>query len=319
MANVAETMSAGERAIGLDSHVANSWEGKRDDHIDKHRDADIHFSHTYIPDWFLKAVPRDRFKIAWIGHGTPEVVFSGAVRDGGPSGGPPAHGINDGLMLQQYYLSHADIIVTHWARHAAIYRTMVDRRTPIHFVPMGIDLDFWQRVPSQGKFAGEPSILCCENGYDIKWPFDLLIAWPWVYPRIPSDVSLHITRLQNDQHRWWFPLVNRNGSSYACHISNIFWDKPGLRHTFSSVDYQIGLVQKGDFNRTSLEANACGCKTISYRGNIYSDYWIDEGDQRVIADQLTDILLGRVAPRQKTKVPSHLDTARMMKVIYENA
>lgn len=309
-------MAAAERAIGLDSHVANAWEGKREDHIDKFRDADIHFSHTYIPEWFSKVVGRKNFRLAWLGHGTPEVVFYGAVQDGGDSS-TPRHGVNDGLMLQQYYLQNADYIFTHWERHAAIYQTMVDRKTPVHLVPMGIDLDFWKPVPSRGKFAGTPSLIHCENGYTIKWPFDLLIAWPWVYPRIPTDVSLHITRMQYDQHRWFFPLVNRNSSAYACHISPIMWGKEELRNTFCSVDYQIGLVQKGDFNRCSLEANACGAKTISYEGNPYTDFWVSEGDQRRIADQLVAILLGQVEPRKKLPVPSCLDTARAMKEIYE--
>lgn len=316
MNSVAETMAAAERAIGLDSVTASSWDGKREDHIDKHRGADIHFSHTYLPDWFTKAVGRHKFKLAWLGHGTPEVVFSGAVADGGDAS-QPRHGVNDGLMLQQYYLQNADFIFTHWPRHHAIYKTMVDRRTPVHLVPMGVDLDFWHPVPSRGKFAGNPSLLYCENGYTIKWAYDLLIAWPWVYPRIPTDVSLHVTRLQYDQHRWFFPLANRNSSAYACHLSPIMWTKEELRNTFCSVDYQIGLVLKGDFNRACLEANACGCKTISYEGNPYTDFWLSEGDQRRIADQLVDVLTGKTPPRQKTPVPSAIDTARAMKDIYE--
>lgn len=314
---VAVTMSTAERAIGLDSYIANAWAEKHDDLLDRFLDADIHFSHTYLPDWFRKRITRP-YKLAWIGHGTPEVVFNGAIHDGGDSSSV-RHGVNDGLMLQQYYLSHADLIFTFWERHAAIYRTMVDKKTPVHLIPMGIDLDYWKPVPSRGKFAGDPSLFYCENTYEIKWPYDILIAWPWVYNNVLSDPSLHITRLSYDKHRWFFPLANRNGSAYACHISPIMWQADDLRNAYCSVDYQIGLVRYGDFNRVSLEANACGTKTISYRGNPYTDFWLDEGDQRTIASQLVAILKKETPPRKKLSVPSALETARQMKLVYESA
>jgi hypothetical protein len=76
-------------------------------------------------------------------------------------------------------------------------------------------------------------------------------------------------------------------------------------------------VRYGDFNRICLEANASGAKTISYYGNPYSDFWIPEGDQRVIADYLIKILDGEVAPRKKTSVPDISETANEMIKIYE--
>lgn len=80
-----------------------------------------------------------------------------------------------------------------------------------------------------------------------------------------------------------------------------------------------GLVRYGDHNRLSLEANASGCKTISYKGNVYSSYWIDEGDQREMAKRLIAILKGEVEPRpDKREVADISITAQAMKEIYES-
>ena len=313
MNNVAETMCAAEKSLGIDSHIANPFAAKQEDLIDKFKNFDIHVSHTYFPEWFKRALTKKDWKLVWLGHGTPEYIFYDSYYQD-----TARHGINDGMMLQQYYLSHSDAIVTHWPRHAAIYKTMVDKHTPVHTVPMGVDLTFWKPQPSLGKFSGSPSLLCAENTHIIKLPYDLLVAWPWVYPRANGNAVLHVTRFSMDLHRWLFPLINRNGASYACHISPTMWDAASLRNTFNSVDYQIGLVWKGDFNRTTLEASACGCKTISYRGNPYSDFWLTEGDQRVIADELVKILNGKTKPRKKSPVPSCVETARQMKTIYES-
>ena len=90
-----------------------------------------------------------------------------------------------------------------------------------------------------------------------------------------------------------------------------------LRNAFNSVDFYIGLVRYGDFNRVGMEAKACGCKVISYRGNPYADYWITEGDQRGMASELSEILSGNVPPRQTIQVPSRVQMAQGMKDIYE--
>lgn len=313
MNNVAVTMCEAEKKLGIDSQIANPFEEKQDVLVEKFRDFDFHVSHTYFPEWFKRVITKKDWKLVWLGHGTPEYIFYDSYYQDSAK-----HGINDGMMLNQFYLSRSDAVVTHWDRHAAIYKTMVDKKTPVHTVPMGIDLSFWKKTPSLGKFAGEPSLLWSENTHIIKLPYDLLVAWPWVYPRVKGNALLHLTRFSMDLHRWLFPLVNRNGASYASHISTSMWDAAGLRNTLNSVDYQIGLVWKGDFNRTTLEASACGAKTISYCGNPYSDFWVPEGDQRVIADRLVSILNGEVEPRKdKSPVLPSSDTAIAMKRVYE--
>ena len=108
-----------------------------------------------------------------------------------------------------------------------------------------------------------------------------------------------------------------NGSAFRSYIGGTC-DHVNLRNIMCSVDYYIGLVRYGDFNRISLEAKACGCKVISYWGNPYADYWIPEGDQRIIATKLIEIFRGNVQPRETAEVPDIKDTAREMIKIYED-
>jgi hypothetical protein len=187
----------------------------------------------------------------------------------------------------------------------------------VDLVPLGLDKAFWKPGPSRGKFSGEPSLFTSENCHYIKWPLDLFLMWPWVYPQVNGNPCLHAAYLPTDQHRWFFPLINRNGASYASHVSPLAFQSEDLRNVFYSVDFVIGLVRYGDFNRLSLEANASGAKTISYRGNVYADFWLTEGDQREMTKELVSILNGQTEPRAKETVPDIVETAIAMKAIYE--
>jgi len=308
MFRVAESMAGGEAALGHDSRVVDcqasgeAW--------DEAMDADIQVIHTHFPDTLRN---RTTAKIVWIAHGTPDHVFQSSV-EAGLAGG---YGHGDGLMLMQYWLRNADAKVTFWPRHQYIYQSMVDKGTTVHCVPMGVDKAHWSSGVSRGKWAGEPSVLTGENAHYIKWPYDLFIAWPEVFREIVGS-RLHAIYLPRDVHRWFFPLVNANGASYGAHISPITFDpKTELPNVFKSVDYYIGLVQYGDFNHMSHQANAAGCKTISHTNNPYSDFWIPQGDQRDIAKALIRILKGDEKPREKTPVPDLSDTAAAMVAIYQ--
>ena len=68
---------------------------------------------------------------------------------------------------------------------------------------------------------------------------------------------------------------------------------------------------------SNLEAKASGCKVISYTGNPYADYWVPEGDQRIIAKKLIKILKGDVKPKATQEVPDISETAAAMLKIYE--
>jgi hypothetical protein len=309
MNRVAESFVQAEKALGVDAHLCNIQESKEFDHV---LDADVHVAHTHFPDWMRDRVTKP-LKLVWIGHGTPEHVFQSSVIEGEKGG----YGFGDGWMLIQYWLQHADALVTFWPRHQAIWQSLCDKGRTVHCVPLGIDLDFWTPGVSKGKFAGSPSVFSAENAHYIKWPLDLFIAWPWVYPKVRGS-CLHVSYLPTNTHRWFFPLVNRNGASYACHISSSIFGHEDLRNVFRSIDFFIGLVKYGDFNRINLEAQATGAKTISFSNNPYSDFWLPEGDQRILADTLVEILKGNVEPREdKLKVPGIKEMGEAMIKIYE--
>ena len=304
MRHVAESMANNEKKLGLDSYLCDF--AKPDDYL-MHVDADVHVAHTHFPDSFAEKITKP-FKRVWIAHGGFDHVFQNSVETGLNKG----YGAGDSFMLCQHQLRTCDASVTFWPRQQAIWQSMCDKNTKVHLVSLGVEKDFWKPMESRGKYLGSPSLFTAENAHFCKWPLDLFIMWPWVWPKI-SGSYLHAIYLPQDQHRWWSPFINRNGTAYRAIVSASRFEQTELRNAFVSCDYYIGLVQKGDFNRVCLEANACGIKTISYRGNPYSDYWLTEGDQREMARELIAILKGEVEPRKKDEVPDAIETAKAMK------
>lgn len=313
MCNVARSMVDAEKKIGLDSLFINI---ETDSIWDQALDADIHVSHTHIPVMYrgkswTKQITKP-FKMVGVFHGTPEHVFEGSVHAG--EGG--AYAPSNSLMIMQHDLKRSHARVTFWPRHKAIYDTMMFQGTEMHCVPLGVDRAFWADGESRGKYQGAPSVWTGENAHEIKWPFDLLTMWPWVSEAV-DDAYLHACYVPFDQHRYWFPWVHANGAYYRAHIGPWTYPHEELRRVLKSVDFVCGLVRYGDHNRLSMEAGACGTKVISYAGNVYADYWLPEGDQRIVADELIRVLKGEVEPRQKTPVPDVSETAIAMKAIYE--
>lgn len=308
MCNVAKSMAEAERRLGLDSQVidimnADTWEYAVD--------GDIQVVHTHFPDSMRKRVKN--LRLVWVSHGTPEHVFEGAVDDGGNG-----YGHADGFMLMQHWLNIADARVTFWPRHQWVFERMVTRGTKVHCVPLGVDLEFWASGTDRGRYKGAPSVWTGENPHKIKWPLNLFLMWPYVKDELP-EACLHANYLPEKFHRWFFPLVNANGTSYGAHISPFTFPHDQMRDIFKSIDFFIGLVRHGDHNRLCLEAGAAGAKTISYPGNPYADFWIPEGDQRDGAAELIRIFKGEVQPRpEKLAVPSFMDTARGMVDVYRS-
>ena len=304
---VAAELCEAEKLLGfdsvlIDSGVSADWEGGMD--------ADVHVAHSHVPD----KVRAKGGKVVWIGHGTPEHCFMTSV-EAGLNGG---HGFSDTLMLIQHWFKVADALVTFWPRHKAIWESMVHKDVKVHCVPLGVNKDFWKPTPSAGKYAGNPSVMTAENCHYIKWPLDLAIMWPWIVENVP-DAMLHMFNLPNDQHRWWFPLMNANGSAYKTHLATGKLEKPAMLNAFASVDFYMNPVRYGDFNRMTMEARASGCKVISFSGNEYADFWIPEGDQRYQAVHMERILKGETAPREDVlPVPSIHDMAQGMKDVYES-
>lgn len=314
MNRVAESMVAAEKRLGIDSVLCNVFEETNWDHM---LDCDVHVPHTWFPELYKGKSMRRQLtkplKVVFVGHGTPEFIFESSVQEGKSH----QHAVGDSIMLYMYWLQNADAIVTFWPRHKWIYDSMLDKGRTTDLVPLGVDREFWAGGVCHAKFGGSPSLLTSENPHFIKSPFDLITAWPYVYREL-DGASLHALYLVTDLHRMFAPWMNRNGAAYGMHWSPQVWNHIGLRDVLKSVDYYIGLVRYGDFNRMSLEANAAGTKSISYRGNPYSDFWLPEGDQRDMAHALTAILKGDVAPRaDKQPVPDFLDTAKAMQAIYE--
>jgi len=301
---VAVDMSEGEKALGHDSVVLSSFNSAE---WPKGMGADIHVSHSHVPDPVRKAGG----KLVWVGHGTPEHCFEITSQEMTYKGYAPS----DTMALVGWWLQHADAIVTFWPRHAHIWSTMCDKRTIVDCVPLGVNKEFW-KPNSRGKFVGAPSVFSTENCHRIKWPLDLIIMWGWVTDELPN-AQLHINYLPRDQHRYWFPLMYRTGASFKSYVSGNSFGKEDLRNAFSSVDYVTSFVQYGDFNRITLEAKACGAKLISWAGNPYADYWILEGNQILQKEQMIKILKGEVQAREVEQVPDILDTAKAMIEIYE--
>jgi len=303
MSKVAEEMSAVERLLGLQSSVYNPFLPV----YDVAREADVHVIHQHIPDEFHG----DKFKKVYVTHGTPEHVFQSSVEAGLNIG----YGASDPFMIAQYWLSHADAVVTFWPRIQQVWQDLCQKPKKVDLVPMGIDLEYWAPTESRGKYAGNPSVFTAENCHYIKWPLDLIIMWPWVIKEVPL-ARLHMAYLPRDQHRWWFPWMHQNGCAFKSYIAGGALDWPTLKNAFVSTDYYIGLVRYGDFDRVCLEARAAGAKVISWAGNDYAHYWLHEGDQRQMAKELIAVLRGEVEPRPVFDVPDKRQMGEAMLAIY---
>jgi len=310
MHRVAETLMLAERKLGLDSYLINVQEVPTAE-WDQYADADIHVPHTHFPNEMRKRLTRP-LKMVFVSHGTPEYIINSAFSES-----KMGYGHGDSLQLWMYWLKTADAICTFWPRHQAIMQSMADKNTKVHLLPLGLDLPFWRAAKSRGKFAGNPSVMTSENSHSIKWAYDLFVCWSWIYKEIP-DASLHATYVPTDQHRIWMPLLNRNGCSYGAFISPLTWPHDEWRHVLNSIDFYWNGVRYGDFNRVGMEANLCGAKVISYRGNPYSHYWITEGDQREMAREFIEIFKGDREPRTPDRIPSDIEMATAMRAIYQS-
>jgi hypothetical protein len=310
MNQVAKTLCEAERKLGLDSCLINVQEVPSEQ-WDQYADADVHVPHTHFPNEMKKRLTRPP-KLVFVGHGTPEYIVNSAMEER-----TRGYGHGDSLMLYLHWMKVADAIVTFWPRHQMIMQSLADKATKVHLAPLGLDLEFWQAAQSRGKFAGNPSVMACENSHFMKWSYDLFICWPFIYDKIP-DACLHATYVPQDQHRVWMPLIDRNGAAYGMHVSPLTWVHEEFRHILNSVDFYCNLVRYGDFNRLGLEAAASGTRVISYKGNPFSHYWINEGDQRGMIEELVPILQGQVEPRVPQPIPSDTEMATYFKGVYES-
>jgi hypothetical protein len=308
---ISTTLSVAERQLGLDSVLCYTDGGSQPAPLGsvlvKEEDAlisDVHVLHSHIPD-------KAKGKSVFIPHGTPEHCFQITVeqmRDNYAGG--------DSLMMSMYWLNRADAVATFWERHKYIWQSMSPKQR-IEVIPMGVETEQWGNATSAGKYAGTPSILNLENGATIKWPLDIFLMWPMVMKEMPEAI-LHAFYLPHNMHRFWYPLIYATGVGYKSYTAGTYMNCVALRNAFKSVDFYLSPVRYGDHNATCLEAKATGCKVISYKGNPYADYWISEGDQRVMAEEVIAIMKGYMAPRATLPISDIKDTALAMKGIYES-
>lgn len=305
---VAHNICDTEKELGLDS-VFIATDKLKDGKVDKTEwesgmDADVHVVHSTLPD----ELKDTKAKIVFVAHGTPEVCFQTA-----------SEGRTTGAWgLSHYWLKTADVIVTFWPRHQYVWKSMTNKNTIVECIPMGVNKEFWKPVESRGKYDGTPSVMVSENSHQIKWCYDMALAWPEV-SRIVNAARLHIYYLPANQLAAFFPLFYSNGLVYSSYINAIRLGAEDLRNAFVSVDYYLSPVMYGDFNAVCLEAKASGCKLISYTGNLYADYWISSMDQRVIASELIEIFKGNIEPRADAKNVEDIKvTAESMLKTYES-
>jgi glycosyltransferase involved in cell wall biosynthesis len=299
LSKVAEELSEAENNLGITSVLADSNDEKTwEDYVD----GDIHVVHSHFPD----EIRKKHHKTVWVGHGTPEHCWKGAMDANTPGA----------WMLSQYWMQHSDALVTFWPRQQAVWKTLCDKNTKVEYIPMGINTDFWKPVESRGKYAGEPSLLCAENPHDFKWPFDIFVAWPWVTEKI-SMARFHAYYIPKVNEHYWKGWTDRNGASFRSYIHTVVLAPEDLRNAFVSSDYYISPVRYGDYNRVCLEAKASGTKLISYQGNPYADYWITAGDQRIMADELIRIFKGEIEPLKSAPIPTIEEMAQSMINVYK--
>lgn len=304
-------ISEAEKALGLDSVVCYTDAGGGVSSPGQYTvqtkeqslDADFHVMHSWVP-------PEAKGRRVFFAHGTPEHCFQIAVEQGvnNYAGGDP-------LMLSYYNIDNMEVTVTFWPRHQYIWQSF-NPRSDVRTIPMGVKKDHWHPVASNGKYAGAPSVFSAENCHYIKWPLDIILAWPYIMRR-NLTATLHIHYIPHNLHRYFYPLLAKTGVTFRSYTSGNYFSSTDLRNAFCSVDYYLSLVRYGDFNTICMEAKASGCKVISYRGNPYADYWVTEGDQRTMAEELLAIFEGKTLERVTEEVPDISETAQAMLKIYE--
>ncbi len=310
MHHMAEACARAERRLDYDSQLIDvekpdTWEGAEH--------ADIHVLHTDVPEFFRVKLTK-KWRLIFVPHGTPECVMECTVENHGR----PGYGQQDGWASLRHLLKTADATITFWPRHQAFYQSLMPIERRIHCVPMGVDREFWAGGTAHGKYAGTPSVWMSENPHRIKWPLDVLMCWPWVLEQVIT-ARLHNHYVVYPLHRFFIDLANSNGAAYGCYLSAATFAHESLRDIWKDFDFHLSPVRYGDHNTLSMQAAATGLKTISYRGNEYAHYWITEGDQRVMAQELVAIFKGEVEARVPTPVPDLADMGKAMIAIYEAA
>ncbi len=282
-------------------------------------DADIHVVHSRFPEvqrYRIKNKTGKDVKLVFCAHGIPEHNIELAAQNFLAQ--PEQYRPIDNWALTQEWLRTADAFVCFSPRQQAIYESMAHKGRLIDLIPLGVDREFWaagELAPGE-KMEGEPAVWTSENPARIKWPLDVLIAWPWVCREVPQ-AFLHAHYLVFDIQRFLVGLANANGAAAHANMTARVFDHGTLRNIWKGCDYMLATTRYGDNTCLTMQAEAAGLKTISYPGNEYASYWMPEGDQRQMAAQLVRIFRGEVEPREKKEVPDLIEMGQAMSAVYE--
>lgn len=313
MHHVAEQCAEAERRLGHDSHITDVAKVEL---WSEAMDADVHVNHTDFPENFRTQCVHP-YKLVFVAHGTPEVMFESSIE----RFNYPGYGLADGWQLTKHCLNYCDATVTFWDRHAAFYRSLLPRRARdmVKVVPLGVDKEFWAGGQSFGKYVGTPSVWSSENQYRIKWLLDVIMAWPYINEDVPG-AWLHGHYIPPNLHRWFIDLANDNGCAFKAHLSGGHFAHKDLRNIWRDFDFFLSPVRYGDHNNIFMQASAVpGIQTISYTGNPYADFWMPEGDQRTMAKALVSVFKGDIEPRaDKLPVPDLTEMGEAMVKVYES-
>jgi hypothetical protein len=309
MNRVAESIVSAERAAGLDSHLLNIFD-EQDWSVGF--DADVHVAHTHFPrlqerQSFRRMLTKTPAKIVAFFHGTPEFVFGDTVKS---------------IQTQGHWASatgsRCSTTGSRWPTRASRSGRGIRRCTrrwstaaPRSIcIPMGIDHAFWSGGSScKGRWAGNPSVLSCENAHFIKWPFDLITAWRWIYPQLENG-SLNLGYVPEDCTGSGRPGSTTPAPATECAGPPRCGTPRTCATSSSRSTSSSGWCATVTSTACRIEANVAGARTISYRGNPHADYWVTEGDQRILAAELLAILRGDVAAAREDARAAHRGDGR---------
>jgi len=318
MHRLAQNCVEGEKRLGIDSmlidcHEMGQWM------LPQVVNADLYVNHSAFPKdarMLIERAQGKRAKTVFVSHGIPEYTMELSIASYEANAkNPHAYAFDDYWAALRYWLKESDATVVFSERQQAIYQTFVGRNDTIDCVPMGIDRAFWEtEVPTEG-LIGSPVVWMSENQNRVKWALDVLTAWPWVVEQCP-EIHLHCHWMPLDFHRFFIDLANTNGASYHATLSSLHFSHERLRNLWKAVHFILSPTRYGDNTLVVMEANAAGVPVVTYPGNAYADYWIQEGDQRKMAKELVAIFKGEVTPREKLPAPDLMDMSREMVAVY---
>jgi len=317
MHRLAQNMVVAEQALGNDSMLIDAkHEGQWA--LPQVLNADLYVIHSIFPKGarhLIETAQNRKVKTVFVAHGIPEYAMDEAVKAFEQAQASQAESFGDVWFLLRHWLKEADAFVTFNPRHAALYDRMVPSERKVDVVPMGVDRAFWSAPCVAEPMLGNPCVWMSENQNRIKWALDTIIAWPFVMDALP-EAHLHAHWIPLDLHRFFIDLANANGAAYGATIDSLHFTHQRMKELWQTAHFILSPTRYGDITLLAMEANAAGRPLITYKGNEYAQFWLEEGDQRRMAEQLVAIFKGEVKARPVLQAPDLSDMGRAMLAVY---